>query len=98
MTMEEIQTKVLDPKKLTLPEKPIVHNMRVFPLWDPLAGDALEVWVIIDDSTTRAERTVENRQAIRRAIEEALLAAGIEWYPLCRFIKVSEQKDVEPRF
>jgi hypothetical protein len=95
MTAEEIRAGILDPKKLPLPEKPVVTDIRVVPIQDHTGQDALEVWVIVDEATTRADRTVDNRRAIRRAIRDALLAAGIDLFPYLHLATWSELREAE---
>ena len=93
MKVEDIRANILDPKKLRLPAKPKVIDIKVFPYVDHLGTDALRIWVILDDSTTREDRSVDNRRAIRRAIDEALLKAGIELFPYTRMLTPSDMKE-----
>jgi hypothetical protein len=86
---------LLDRTKLPLPPKPLVTDIRVFPYVDHLGDEALEVWVLLDDSTTRKDRSVENRGAITRAINDALLGAGIDWFPYIRMATPSDLKEAE---
>jgi len=93
MTVEEIREKVLDPKKLPLPEKPIVLDIRLQRFEDHTGEDALDVWAIVDETTTRADRTVDNRRAIQHAVRNALRAAGIEWFPILHLVTLSDVKE-----
>ena len=86
----EAARKLLDPKKLPLPEKPKVVEIHVSPYVDHVGENSLRVWVILAEGTTRADRTVQNIRAIRRAISDALLNAGIEEFPYTRFGMRSE--------
>jgi hypothetical protein len=86
----EAAKKLLDPKKLPLPEKPKVVDIRVRPYVDHTGEDALEVWIILAEGTTSADWNVDNIRAIRRAISDALLSAGIEEFPYTRFGTRSE--------
>src|SRR5579862_7003938 len=91
--VEEIRKNLLDPKKLPLPPKPIVTDIKVFPYIDHHGIDSLEVWVILDDSTTQEDRSVDNRQAISNAIDDALLGAGIDLFPYTRMLTPSDMKE-----
>ena len=90
----EAAKKLLDPKKLSLPEKPEVVDLRVRPYEDHLGYDALEIWVILAEGTTRADRNVRNLDVIRRAIRDTLLAAGIEEFPYIHMATQSELQEV----
>src|SRR2546429_8441874 len=91
--VEEIRKNLLDPKKLPLPPKPIVTDIKVFPYIDHHGIDSLEVWVILDDSTTRKDRRAENLAAIRMAINDALLGADIDLFPYTRMLTPSDMKE-----
>lgn len=93
MKVAEIRKNILDPKKLPLPEKPIVTDIKVLPYVDHHGIDSLEIWVLLDDSTTRADRSVENRRVISRAIDDALLAAGIDLFPYIRMATPTNLKE-----
>jgi len=93
MKAAEAAAQILDPKKLPLPPKPKVVEIRVRPYVDHLGDDSLEVWIILAEGTTRADRNVQNMRAIRRAISDALLAAGIEEFPYTHFGTRSEIKE-----
>src|SRR5262249_58996522 len=86
----ETAKKLLDPKKLPLPEKPKVVDLVVRPYVDHMGENSLRVWVILAEGTTQADRTVPGIRAIRRAIHDALLNAGIEEFPYLRFGMRSE--------
>jgi hypothetical protein len=90
-TLQQV-AELLDPKKLPLPSKPKVLDIRVYPYVDHLGDDALEIWVILDDSTTRKDRSVANRRVITRAISDTLLKAGIDWFPYIQMATPSELK------
>jgi hypothetical protein len=85
---------ILDPAKLPLPERPVVREIRVLPYQDHTGADALEVWVILDESTTRADRTVDNVQAIRQAVSDTLLADEIEEFPYIHLATLAELEEV----
>jgi hypothetical protein len=91
--VEEIRKNILDPRKLPLPPKPIVTDIKVFPYVDHHGIDSLEVWVILDDSTTRKDRSVDNVRAIRTAIHDTLLGAEIELFPYIRVLTPSDMKE-----
>ena len=93
MTAQEIRDKILDPTKLPLPKKPIVTDIKVFPYVDHHGIDSLRVWILLDDSTTRADRNADNLIAIRSTISNALLAAGIELFPYIRMVTPSDIKE-----
>jgi hypothetical protein len=93
MKLEEKAIQVLDPKKLSLPEKPKVVEIRVKPYVDHLGDDALEVWVILAEGTTRKDRDPQNTLAIRRTIGDALLDAGIDLFPYSHLVMRSELEE-----
>ena len=82
--------KLLDLKKLPLPEKPKVVELRIRPYEDHLGYDSLEIRVVLAEGTTRADRNVRNLDVIRDAIHDALLHAGIEEFPYIRMATQSE--------
>src|SRR5947209_20459098 len=95
MKVEDIRKKILDPKKLPLPKKPKVTDIKVFPYEDHTGEEALRVWVILDDSTTREDCDPNDLNAIDQAIHEALLTAGINLFPYTMMITPSELKEAE---
>ena len=86
----EAARKLLDPKKLPLPEKPKVVEIHVSPYVDHVGENSLRVWVILAEGTTREDRNVHDISAIRSAISETLLKAGIEEFPYMRLLMRSE--------
>jgi hypothetical protein len=95
MKVEDIRETILDPKKLPLPPKPKVIDIKVFPYVDHSGEDALRVWILLDDTTTRADRAPRNLNAIHLAIADALLAAGIRLFPYTRMATPSDLKEAE---
>src|SRR2546430_4500879 len=95
MKVEDIRKKVLNLKKLRLPAKPKVIDLKVSPYTDHHGDDALWIYVILDDATTRAERTGANLREINRAIRDALIAAEIDLFPYTRTVTPSDLKEAE---
>src|SRR6476646_8213678 len=89
----EAARKLLDPKKLPLPEKPKVVEIHVRPYVDHVGENSLRVWVILAEGTTREDLSVQGIRTIRRAISDASLDAGIEEFPYTRFGMWSEIKE-----
>jgi hypothetical protein len=95
MKVEDIRANILDPKKLRLPPKPKVIDLKVSPYVDHHGDDALWIYIILDDATTRAERTGPNLNRIDRAISEALIAAGIDLFPYTLTVTPSDLKEAK---
>lgn len=93
MKVQDIRETILDPKKLPLPPKPVVTDIKVFPHMDHTGEEALRVYVLLDESTTRADRAPKNLSAIRLAILDALRAAGIELFPYTRMATPSDLRE-----
>ena len=86
VTREIDRGAVLDPKDLRLPAVPKVVDIRVEPYVDNLGDSELRVWVILENSTTAEQRSIENEWTITKAIREALLASGERRYSYMRFL------------
>jgi hypothetical protein len=84
---------LLDPKKLPFPPRPKVIDLKVDPYIDSLGDDALQIWVLLDEDTTEADRSVANLRAIRRAISDALLNADIDWFPYTRIATIADLQE-----
>jgi len=91
--MEEVDEKVklaLDMSKLSLPDKPVVEAVEVFPYVDTVGKDALEIYVIISESTQLEEITGKAVMQIKRSIRENLQKNGIFLFPFTHFFTRSE--------
>jgi hypothetical protein len=86
---------ILDLKKLNLPPRPLVESIEVeeYVTWD--GDDALRVQVILGEDTTDDDITGEAVIAIKSAIHDSLLAAGIEKFPYTSFVKRSELDELD---
>src|SRR5205823_3127176 len=69
---------ILDPQELDLPEKPRVLEIRAEPYVDSTGDDALEVWVVTDDSATSEELDYDHVKPIEDRIRQALWSQGDE--------------------
>lgn len=72
---------VLDLKKLDLPPKPRVVELRVEPYVDHVGEDSLWIWVVLDSRTRRQDMTPARLNRIDDAISRRLLEAGIHEFP-----------------
>jgi len=93
MLKQDTFEEILDPEALSLPEKPEVIEIRHQPYVDHLGDDALWVRVVFADGTTREDRNPKALRAIRLAIGDALLEAGIELFPYIWFATQSELEE-----
>jgi len=86
---------ILDLKKLKLPPRPPVESIEVeeYVTWD--GDNALRVQVILGEDTTDDDITGEAVIAIKSAIHDSLLAAGIERFPYTSFVKRSELDELD---
>jgi len=84
---------LLDLKRLALPPRPKVIDLKVEPYVDHHGVDSLRVWVVLDDATTSQDRTGRNLLAIDMAINDALIRAGIDWFPYTRILTPSDMKE-----
>jgi hypothetical protein len=90
MTQEEVIAKVLDPKALKRLSKSPVADVRWYHYVDSLGEDALQVWVILNESLTDADMRYATVEPVERAIHDGLLAAGVRLFPYIRFAKQSD--------
>ena len=90
VTREADLTATLDPRTLQLPAEPKVLDIRVEPYVDDLGDAELRVWVVLDDSTTAEQQSIESEWAITRVIRKALHEAGNRRYTYMRFLTRSQ--------
>jgi hypothetical protein len=90
MTPEKVMAKLLDPKKLKLPPKPKVAEIRFRPYIDSLGDEAWRLWVILDEGVTDDEREWLALAPVDRTIRDSLLKAGVKEFPYIRYAKNSE--------
>jgi hypothetical protein len=90
--MEQVR-ELLDFKKLPFPPRPKVIDLKVDPYIDSLGDEALEIWVLLDEDTTEADWSVANLRAIRRPISDALLNAGIDWFPYTHIATMADLQE-----
>lgn len=86
---------VLSVKKLNLPDRPKVVDVKFNDYQDWTGDDSLEVWVILDDATRDEEMTGPGVTQIIDAIFAALQAARESRFPYVRF---GTRTDYEQRY
>lgn len=86
---------ILSVKKLKLPDRPKVVDVKFNDYQDWTGDDSLEVWTILDDSTRDEEMTGPGVTEIIDAIFAALQAAGESRFPYIRF---GTREDYEQRY
>jgi hypothetical protein len=92
MTAEQKIAKILNLKNLKLPPEAKVVDIRWYPDVDHHGWDALQVWVILDESTTPETHGWKELHPVERKIRDSLRAAGIEAFP---YIHYSTQSDID---
>lgn len=81
---------ILNLKNLSLPAKPVVEAIEYREIIDSIGEQALELVLILAESTTGEERHWRNIQPIVDEISNALLKSGDQRFPYLRAIKRSE--------
>jgi hypothetical protein len=90
MTVVEKARIALDPKRLNLPERPVIEAIEVEDYADWEGEDALRVRVILAEDTKDEEISGEAFLDLKTQIRDALLAQGIEQFPYMFVAKRSE--------
>lgn len=90
MSMVDDAKRELTLDNLKLPNLPKIVRLEVNSYVDYHGEDALEVWLILDESTTEEQLNGEAVWAIQEAILDRIKLAGIELYPYFRLAKQSE--------
>lgn len=91
----KVATKALSLKRLPLPERPRIVDIRVEKYVDHLGDDAFNIWCIMDESTTDEDMVTGSAAKLRFDIGRLLLKAGINWFPYVHFVKESDLKAAE---
>jgi len=80
-TLEEI----LNPRNLSLPERPMIVRISAKPYVDLTGEDSLDVMVILDGRTPKADREWIKLEPIYQSIHDTLSREGIKFYPYVNF-------------
>jgi hypothetical protein len=84
---------VLDVQRLHLPARPKVLELRYRPVEDWSGDDALNITIVVDESTPDIDRIEPDKtRAVKQVITSALFEAEIDRIPYYRFRKPSELK------
>lgn len=85
--------RLLDLKKLPLPNSPRVKRIEFYEAPDSTGDLSIFVWVLLDDTTPDSEQTAKKVAPIDEAIRERLRNADEERFAYIRFQTESEYRE-----
>jgi len=80
--------------RLRLPRTPKVVSVRCNLMVDSIGDDAIDVWVLVDDSTPDEGLSWDRVQPIHEEIHRALREAEVELWPYIKFRRQAEAPDI----